>query len=81
MKRHYTERFNRSYAEAPPTVRRAFSKQVELLLQNLRHPSLRAKKIDETHDIWQARVNKSWRFLFQIRADTYLILDMFPHPK
>ncbi len=49
--------------------------------QNLRHPSLRAMKCDETRDIWQARVTRGWRFYFQIEGDTYTILSLIPHPK
>ena len=49
--------------------------------QNLRHPSLHAKKYDATRDIWQARVTRGWRFYFQIEGDTYTILSLIPHPK
>ncbi|HLC41949.1 MAG TPA: hypothetical protein VJO34_10045 [Methylomirabilota bacterium] len=52
-----------------------------MLLQDLRHPSLRAKKHDEANDIWQARVSRGWRFYFQIHGDTYVILSVRPHPK
>lgn len=51
MRLHYTERFRRSYAEAPDRIQRAFDRRVELLVRNLRHPSLRAKKYDEKRDI------------------------------
>ncbi len=74
-------RFERSYAKAPQQVQRAFDKQSLLLLQNLHHPSLRAKKYDESQDLWQARVNKSWRFYFLIQDDVYYIVDIVPHPK
>lgn len=76
-----TTRFDRSYSRAPKEIQQVFDKQTALLLQSLRYPSLRAKKVDETNDVWQARVNKDWRFLFQIAGDTYIILDIFPHPK
>ena len=74
-------RFERSYAKAPPQVQRAFDKQSSLLLHNLHHPSLRAKKYDEGQNLWQARVNKSWRFYFLIQGDAYYIVDIVPHPK
>ena len=74
-------RFERSYAKAPPTIQRAFDKQSGLLLRNLHHPSLRAKKFDESLDLWQARVNKDWRFYFRIHDDLYDIVDIIPHPK
>ena len=54
---------------------------MHLLVEDLRHPSLHAKKYDEARDIWQARVSKSWRFYFQIEGDTYTILSLIPHPK
>ncbi|MGA2269033.1 MAG: hypothetical protein ABSH44_11245 [Bryobacteraceae bacterium] len=81
MKLLRTTRFERNYAKAPQQVQRAFDKQSLLLLQNLHHPSLRAKKYDESRGLWQARVNKDWRFYFLIRDDWYLIVDIIPHPK
>ena len=51
------------------------------MVQNLHHPYLRAKKYDEANDRWQGRVNKAWRFYFAIEDDTYVILDIIPHPK
>ncbi|HEY3130674.1 MAG TPA: hypothetical protein VGL91_14545 [Acidobacteriota bacterium] len=81
MKRHYTERFLRSLSEAPPAIQKAFDKQAKLLVGNIRHPSVRAKKYDEARDIWQGRVTKDWRFYFIIEGDTYVFLDIIPHPK
>jgi plasmid maintenance system killer protein len=63
--------------DAPLTIRRAFYKQAALLAGNLHH----AKKYDEANDIWQARVNRDWRFYFVIVDDAYVILDVIPHPK
>jgi len=81
MKIDYLPQALAALEEAAPTVRKAFFKQVQLLAQNLRHPSLRAKKYDESRDIWQARVNRDWRFYFSIAGDTYVIRDIIRHPK
>jgi hypothetical protein len=81
MRLHYTERFRRSYAEAPPNVQRAFDRRALLLVKNLRYPSLRAKKYDEQRGIWQARINGGCRFYFQIEGDVYYLIDMMAHPK
>ena len=81
MKRQLTPTALRSYQAAPPAVRRAFENQARLPVENLQHPSLQAKKFDETRDIWQARVNRQWRFYFSIAGDTYIIRDIIPHPK
>jgi len=81
MRSVYTKRFLESYASAPPHIQRAVDRRVALLLQNLRRPSLRAKKYDEARDIWQARVNGGWRFYFKIEGDAYHLIDLIPHPK
>ncbi len=81
MRLAYTHRALAALREAPAPVRRAFYKQVRLLAGNLLHPSLHAKKYDESRGIWQARVNRDWRFYFDIAGDTYLIRDIIPHPK
>jgi mRNA-degrading endonuclease RelE of RelBE toxin-antitoxin system len=81
MQLFYTERFRRSYADAPLGIQKQCDKQLKLLEQNLRYPSLRAKKFDEVRDIWQGRVNAGWRFYFKIDRDRYYLLDIIPHPK
>jgi len=81
MKLYYTARFRENLQSAPPAVQRAFAKQAALLVQNLRHPSLRAKKYDEASNVWQARVNKDWRFYFTIESDAYILRNIIPHPK
>jgi len=74
-------KFTEHYAFAPSHIRRAFDKQRNFLKQDIRHPSLHAKKYDESQGIWQARVSKSWRFYFTIEGDMYLLHDIRPHPK
>jgi len=81
MQARETQRFAKSYREAPAPIQQAFDKQVHLLVSDLRHPSLRAKKYDPARGIWQARVTRGWRFYFLIEGDTYVLLDIIPHPK
>ena len=69
----------RSYTRAPARIRKLFDQKLIFLPQNLRHPSLRAKKYDEVQDIWQARVNDDWRFYFCIEGDTSKAYPMFFH--
>ncbi len=47
MKWLLTHRAWQDYQDAPASVQKAFDKQVGLLAENLRHPSLRAKKYDQ----------------------------------
>jgi len=77
----YTKRFLEHYASAPPRIQRAVDRRIALLVQNLRHPSLHAKKYDEARGIWQARVDGGWRVYFTIEGDLYRLLSPLPHPK
>lgn len=69
MKLVFTDPFRRDYRTLPAQVRRALSKALKFLLENPRHPSLRAKKIPGT-EIWYARAGKAYRFTFQLQGDT-----------
>jgi hypothetical protein len=81
MRLFYTERFRQNYADAPAVIQKRCDKQLAFLVQDIRHPSLRAKKYDELRNIWQGRITQSWRFYFMIQEDTYYLLDLMPHPK
>lgn len=81
MKIVLSDRAAVAIADAPSPVRKAFSKQLAFLERDLHHPSLHAKKYDEARDLWQARVNRDWRFYFKIDGDMYVVRDVVPHPK
>jgi mRNA-degrading endonuclease RelE of RelBE toxin-antitoxin system len=81
MKLDYTKRARGALSDLPAFVRKAFYKQAGLLAQNLQYPSLHAKKYDESNNIWQARINRDWRFYFMIEGDTCTITNVTRHPK
>ena len=81
MKWQHSDRSKIDYDSLQQKIRKAFDKQVRFLADNLQHPSLHAKKYDESRDRWQARVNRNWRSYFNIVGDTYIIRDIVPHPK
>lgn len=71
----------RNYENLARELQKTADKQFSLLLRDIRHPSLYAKKYDERRGIWQARLTKEWRFYFQIRGDVYYIVAIVKHPK
>lgn len=75
----HTPRFQKNLLNFSSEVQRKFEKQVRFLLFDLKHPSLRAKKYDERRGIWQARVDDSIRFYFEITGNTYILLDIRKH--
>ena len=81
MNVRYTDRFERQYRSLPEPLKAKVDKQVRLLAENLRHPSLRAKKYDEGRGLWQARVDRRYRFYFEVQGDTCTLLSVIPHPK
>ena len=84
MNIEFTPRADRDYANLISRLQRAVDKQLDFLREkpeNLRHPSIQAKKYSERDNLWQGRVNRDYRFYFQIIGDTYLIIRIIPHPK
>lgn len=77
----FSKHFLRNYYKAPRDIQKAFDKQSLFLLEDLNHPSLRAKKYDQGQDLWQARVTKDWRFYFKIVGDIYRLEEIRRHPK
>ena len=80
MKVIHTDHFGKSLADLPTIIQKKFKKQVGYLANDIRHPSLRAKKFDETRGVWQARVDKYFRFYFIIQNDVYKLIDITDHP-
>lgn len=72
-------KFDEGYASLSSKVKKKTDKQLAFLLQNLRHPSLHAKKYDEANNIWQARVDRSYRFYFKVEDDLYILIELCKH--
>jgi mRNA interferase RelE/StbE len=80
MKWQHSDLSEEDYQNAPLRIQKAFDKQIRLLTVNILHPSLHAKKYDESKDLWQARVSRDWRFYFMIESQMYIIVRIIPHP-
>jgi len=78
MRLIHTAKFEKDYSAAPTDVQHAFDKQERFLAANLQHPSLHAKKYDESTGLWQARVNRSWRFISPSKGDAYVLHVTYP---
>jgi len=81
MKIQLVARAAKDFDELSPRLRATTLKQFEFLRRDIRHPSIHAKKYDESRDVWQGRVNRDYRFYFRIVGSTYRILRIIPHPK
>ena len=81
MRIFLTPDFEKDLKKFSLIVYRKLHKQLFYLAENLRHPSLHAKKYDEAGGVWQARVDKYVRFYFKIDKDSYILLDIRKHKK
>ncbi len=81
MKIRLTDTAIKQYQKLPKAIQRKVDKQFGFLLQDVRHPSLHAKKYHEHLEIWQARIDKSYRFYFYIIEPHYVVISVINHPK
>lgn len=74
-----SEKFKTEYKKLPLVIKKKFEKQLRFLQSNLRHPSLRAKKVSGLRDIWEARIDRSYRFSFTIDGNALRLIIIGPH--
>lgn len=65
----------------PKAVRAKAERQFVYLACDIRHPSLRAKKYKGYVDVWQARIDRTWRFYFHIIEPHCVVVSIIAHPK
>lgn len=80
MKIYRTPRFDRAYKKLPAEIQGQFKEKIRLLASSeLKHPSLRVKKIRGTTGIYEASINMSYRFTFEIKEDVILLRVIGSH--
>lgn len=79
MRLRRTEHFKHSYKKLPKFVQKKAERILTLLAADLRHPSIRAKKIQGAGDIWEGRIDKFHRFTFKINGDEIILRSIGPH--
>jgi hypothetical protein len=82
----YLPRALQALKDAPADcARRSLSKSRFLPVTSTTHRftprSTTNQEVRRIKDRWQARINKNWRFYFNIVGNTYVIRDIIPHPK
>lgn len=79
MRLCFTERFLKLYQKLPHEIRRRADKQMQLLLENPRHPSLRFHKMKGSTSYWEIRITMHYRIVFQINGDKYVLTAIGSH--
>jgi addiction module RelE/StbE family toxin len=70
----FTKHFWKSFARLPRAVQEKVKKQIALLAENPRHPSLQTKPIQGVLGVYEARVDIDYRLTYEREADDTLVL-------
>jgi mRNA-degrading endonuclease RelE of RelBE toxin-antitoxin system len=81
MKIKLTDGAIKQYRSLPRPIQKKADKQFEYLLTNVQHPSLNIKKYQGFENLWQGRIDRSYRFYFHIVEPHYIIISIINHPK
>lgn len=73
MELYFTKSFEKDYKGLPAKIQKILDKQLNFLLDNIKHPSLHIKKMEGCFDIWEGRISKNYRFTFQIQENKCFI--------
>ncbi len=69
-----SDRFIELYKSLPASIRKKIKRQIQLLEENPRHPSLQTKPIRGTNGIYEARVDINYRLTYERLPDDILLL-------
>lgn len=69
-----TRRFLKSFARLPAAVQEKVKKQIALLAENPRHPSLQTKPIQGAPGVYEARVDIDYRMTYERDANDTLVM-------
>ena len=81
MKIVRTNAFKKDFKELPVSVQIKFKKKIVLFHGNIKHPSLRVKKMEGHKNKWEASIDMFYRFNFEIHHDFYLLRRIGPHDR
>ncbi len=64
---------------ADKEVKQRFARQMHLLLTDPKHPSVRAQKMVNRADVWEARIDLHYRFIFKMDATSITLRAIGTH--
>ena len=79
MKISRTARFKSAWQELTEEEKELGRKALRNLVTDLGYPALRAKKMQGTGHIWEARVSRSLRVTFELEGDTLVLRNIGRH--
>ena len=75
----FSNRFKKQYKTLPHEIRQTFKEKLELFLTDMRHPSLRVKKIQGVENRWEGSITMKYRFTLHFDEDTVVFRTIGTH--
>jgi mRNA interferase RelE/StbE len=75
----FTKKFKKEYRTLPKEVQDNFDKKLSLLLEDIFHPSLRAKRIQGTKNRWEGSITMKYRFTFELHGNKAIFRTIATH--
>lgn len=71
--------FKKSYKKLPVEIQKAFKDKLLLMQDNIKHPSLRIKKMQGHSSVWEGSLTMKYRFTFEFIKGGVLIRNIGNH--
>jgi mRNA interferase RelE/StbE len=75
----FTKKFKKEYQVLPKEIQANFDKKLSLLLENVFHPSIRAKRIQGTKNRWEGSITMNCRFTFELHGSKAIFRTIGTH--
>ena len=75
----FTKKFKKEYQKLPREIQDNFDKKFSLLLEDIFHPSLRAKRIQGTKNRWEGSITMKYRFTFELHGNKAIFRTIGTH--
>lgn len=75
----FTKKFEKQYNGLSKELKKLTVSKLKLLEEDIKHASLRVKKIKATESLHEASINKNYRIIFTMSKDTITLLYIDTH--
>ncbi len=79
MKIVRTDAFKKDFIALSRNIQKTFEEKIKLFMLDIKHPSLRVKKMKGHKNRWEASINMFYRFTFEKHEEFYLLRRIGPH--
>lgn len=76
-----TAHYSRAYKKLPAPIQKKAKDALQKLMKDISHPGLQVKRVKGTKNIFEARIDRSSRFTFEISDSVIILRNIGEHDK